>query len=190
MPGKAGILKDLSLYILDIAMNSVRAGAKHIEILLEEDADAVLTLTIRDDGCGMSEEQVSRLFDPFFTTRKTRGVGLGIPFLQMLAQQTGGDVTVASKSEQEYADHGTVVTAVFHADHIDFIPLGDLTESILTLIQGSPDVDFIYRHTTPSGSVTMDTAEMRSVLGDDISLASYEVLGFIKAYLQEQYQQF
>lgn len=182
-------MKDLSLYILDIAMNSVRAGAKHIAITLEERDDAVLTLTIEDDGCGMSQEQVQRLFDPFYTTRKTRSVGLGVPFLQMLARQTGGDVTVTSKSEAEFVDHGTVVTAVFHTDHIDFIPLGDLTESILTLIQGSPDVDFVYCHSTPSGSVRMDTAEMRSVLGEDISLGSYEVLAFIKEYLHEQYQQ-
>ncbi len=182
-------MKDLSLYVLDIAMNSVRAGAKHIAITLEEDSHAVLTLTIRDDGCGMSQEQVQRLFDPFYTTRKTRSVGLGVPFLQMLARQTGGDVTVVSKSAAEFADHGTVVTAVFHTDHIDFIPLGDLTESILTLIQGSPDVDFVYRHSTPSGSVKMDTAEMRSVLGEDISLGSYEVLAFIREFLHEQHQQ-
>ena len=73
-------MKDLSLYILDIAMNSVRAGAKHIAIRLEEQ-NAVLTLTIQDDGCGMTPEQVKRLFDPFYTTRKTRSVGLGVPFL-------------------------------------------------------------------------------------------------------------
>lgn len=181
-------MKDLSLYILDIAMNSVRAGAKHIEIRLEE-RDAVLTLTVQDDGCGMTPEQVRRLFDPFYTTRKTRSVGLGVPFLQMLARQTGGDVTVASKSAAEYADHGTVVTAVFHTDHIDFIPLGDLTETIVTLVQGSPDVDFVYCHCKPSGSVAMNTAEMRGILGEDIPLDSYEVLGFIRSYLQEQYQQ-
>ena len=181
-------MKDLSLYILDIAMNSIRAGAKHIEIRLVEQ-DAVLTLTIQDDGCGMTQEQVKRLFDPFYTTRKTRSVGLGIPFLQMLARQTGGDVAVASKSAAEFADHGTVVTAVFHTDHIDFIPLGDLTETMVTLVQGSPDIDFIYCHSTPRGSITMNTAEMRDILGEDIPLDSYEVLGFIKSYLQEQYQQ-
>ncbi|MCI8610930.1 MAG: sensor histidine kinase [Clostridiales bacterium] len=181
-------MKDLSLYILDIAMNSVRAGAKHIEIRLKEQ-NAILTLTIQDDGCGMTQEQVERLFDPFYTTRKTRSVGLGVPFLRMLAQQTGGDVSISSKSTTEYADHGTVVTAVFHTDHIDFIPLGDLTETVVTLIQGSPDVDFVYCHNTSYGSVTMDTAQMRSILGEDIPLDSYEVLNFIKSYLQEQYQQ-
>ena len=93
-------MKDLSLYILDIAMNSVRAGAKHIEIRLKEQ-NAILTLTIQDDGCGMTQEQVERLFDPFYTTRKTRSVGLGVPFLRMLAQQTGGDVSISSKSTTE-----------------------------------------------------------------------------------------
>ncbi len=181
-------MKDLSLYILDIAMNSVRAGAKHIAIRLEEQ-NAVLTLTIQDDGCGMTPEQVKRLFDPFYTTRKTRSVGLGVPFLRMLAQQTGGGVSISSKSETEYADHGTLVTAVFHTDHIDFIPLGNLTETIVTLIQGSPNVDFIYCHSMSCGSVAMDTAQMRSILGEGIPLDNYEVLSFIKSYLQEQYQQ-
>ena len=182
-------MKDLSLYILDITMNSVRAGARHIEVTLDE-IEHVLTLTVRDDGCGMTEEQVQRLFDPFFTTRTTRAVGLGVPFLQMLAQQTGGDVTVESRSEKEYDDHGTVVTATFHTDHIDFIPLGDLTETVLTLVQGNPEVDFFYRHSRDGAAVTMDTAEMRSVLGEEISLASYEVLAFIREYLHEQYQEF
>ena len=182
-------MTDLSLYILDITMNSVRAGATNISVLLEEE-NSVLTFTVKDNGCGMTREQVEKLSNPFFTTRTTRKVGLGVPFLRMLAEQTDGGVTIESRSEKEFEDHGTVVTATFHTDHIDFIPLGDLIETMITLIQGSPDVDFIYRHTTDKGiDVAMDTAEMRAVLGDSIPLNSFEVLAFIRGFLEDQYAQ-
>ncbi len=181
-------MTDLSLYILDITMNSVRAGGKNISVILTEE-DHVLTVKITDDGCGMTREQVARLADPFFTTRTTRKVGLGIPFLRMLAEQTGGGVTIESKSEAEYDDHGTAVTAVFHTDHIDFVPLGDLAETVVTLIQGNPDIDFVYKHSSEILDVSLDTKEMRAVLGGDIPLDSYEVLGFIRGFLADQYAQ-
>ena len=179
-------MKDISLYVLDIAMNSVRAGAPLIEISLLQ-KDALLTLDITDNGCGMTKEQVERLSDPFYTTRKTRKVGLGIPFLRMLAEQTGGSVSVYSKSEAAYEDHGTKVQAVFHTDHIDFVPIGDMGETVLTLIQGNPDRDFVYRHISESFSVELDTREMRQVLGEGVPLNSYSVLSFIRKYLSEQY---
>ena len=125
-------MKDLSLYVLDIAMNSVRAGAKHIAITLEEDSHAVLTLTIRDDGCGMSQEQVQRLFDPFYTTRKTRSVGLGVPFLQMLARQT--DVEIVKK--QDYIQ--TPNYNGYRSLHMDIkvpVYLSDRTEYVVAEIQ-------------------------------------------------------
>ena len=179
-------MTDLSLYILDITMNSVRAGAKNISVVLEEE-NSVLTVSITDNGCGMTAEQVEKLSNPFFTTRTTRKVGLGIPFLRLLAEQTGGKVEIASKSEKEHEDHGTVVRATFHSDHIDFVPLGDLVETVVTLIQGSPDIDFEYRHTSDKGiDVAMDTAEMRAVLGEDIPLNSFEVLAFIRGFLEDQ----
>lgn len=181
-------MKDLSLYILDIAMNSVRAGAKNISVLLSEE-DKVLTLQIIDDGCGMTAEQVEKLSNPFFTTRKTRKVGLGVPFLRMLSEMTGGSVTVESRSEAEFEDHGTTVTATFRVDHIDFIPLGDVVETMITLIQGNPDSDYVFRHTSDKVSVAMDTSEMRAILGGDVPLNTYEVLAFIREYLQGQYNE-
>lgn len=181
-------MKDLSLYILDITMNSVRAGASCIEISLTEE-NSVLTLKIKDNGCGMTKEQVEHLSDPFFTTRKTRKVGLGVPFLRMLAEMTGGSVDIVSKPESEGEGHGTEVTAVFHTDHIDFVPLGDLSETLITLIQGSPDTDFLYIHKTERAEVRLDTTEMRVILGGDVPLNSYEVLAFIREYLKDQYAQ-
>lgn len=180
-------MEEFSLYVLDITMNSVRAGADEIGITLEE-KDGMLTFTVSDNGCGMSKEQVARLSDPFYTTRKTRGVGLGVPFLTMLSEQTGGSVKIESRAEAEYPDdHGTVISATFGMDHIDFIPLGDMIGTVLTLIQGSPDINFTYDHITSAGTVHLSCAELRAVLGDDISLGSFEVLEWIRGYLEEGY---
>lgn len=180
-------MKELSLYILDITMNSVKAGASLIDISLKE-RDDVLTFTVKDNGCGMTKEQVERLADPFFTTRTTRNVGLGVPFLRMLAEQTGGTVTISSKSEMEYDDHGTVLEATFHMNSIDFIPLGDIISTVVTLIQGSPDINFVFNHFKALGEVSLSTSELREVLGD-VPLSTPEVLAWIRSYLEEQYEQ-
>ena len=179
-------MDELSLYVLDIVMNSVRAGAKNIEILIDEEGEW-LTFSVKDDGCGMTEEQVKKLSDPFFTTRKTRKVGLGVPFLRMLAEMTGGYVEIKSVHESVSGEHGTELLAKFGRHHIDFIPVGDLTGTVMTLIQGSPDIDFVYRHRGDGFDVNLDTRELKAVLGDDISLAEPEVLAWIKDYLNGQY---
>ena len=140
-------MKELSLNILDIAMNSVKAGAQHLAIELAE-ADNELTITIRDDGCGMSEEVVRRLSDPFYTTRTTRKVGMGVPFYLLAAEQTGGRVHIDSVPAPD-PRHGTVVTAVFRTDHIDFTPLGDIISTVTTLIHGYPDIDLTFIHQFP-----------------------------------------
>ena len=184
-------MDEFSLYVLDITMNSVRAGADTILISLTEE-DGWLTISVTDNGCGMSKEQVEKLSNPFFTTRKTRKVGLGVPFLTMLAEMTGGSVTITSIPEKnedgsENPDHGTVIKGIFGIDHIDFIPLGDMVETVKTLIQGSPDVNFSYVHTFPGGSVELHCAQLRAMLGEEISLAEPEILAWIGGYLQEQY---
>ena len=179
-------MKELSLYILDITMNSVRAGASDIGITLIE-KNNILDMFITDNGCGMTAEQVEKLSNPFFTTRTTRKVGLGVPFLRMLAEMTGGNVSIKSVPESESEDHGTEVHAVFHTDHIDFVPLGDIVETVITLIQGSPDVNFIYLHETDKGQVRLSVPEIKVILGEDIPLSSFEVLEWIKGYLSEQY---
>ncbi len=181
-------MKELSLNILDIAENSVKARATLTQILLDETADT-LTITIADNGCGMDEETVRRVVDPFYTTRTTRAVGLGLPLLKLEAEMTGGSVTVTSRHEKEHpADHGTVVTAVFRTDHIDCPPLGDVIATMVTLIQGHPDDDFLFRHTRAGCEpVELDTRQLREVLGD-VSLAAFEVLQWIQGFLTEAYQ--
>lgn len=179
-------MKELSLNILDVAENSVKAGATLTQILLEE-TNEELTLRILDDGCGMSEEVVRAVTDPFYTTRTTRKVGLGVPLLKLAAEQTGGSFEITSKTEAEFpSDHGTSVTARFYKNHLDFTPLGDVISSVTTLIQGHPDTDFLFSHTTGAGHVRLDTREIREALGG-VPLSEYEVIKWIEEYLKEQY---
>ncbi len=179
-------MKELSLNILDVAENSVKAGATLTEILLTEEGNE-LTLIIRDDGCGMNEEQVAAVIDPFFTTRTTRSVGLGVPLLKLAAEQTGGTLEIKSKTaEASPEEHGTEVKAVFHTDHIDFTPLGDVTSSLLTLIQGHPDTDFYFCHSKNGKSAELDTREVRAVL-EGVPLNTYDVIKWMEEYLKEQY---
>lgn len=177
---------EFSLYVLDITMNSVRAGADKISVSLTEEGDW-LYFTVSDNGCGMTTEQVEKLGNPFFTTRKTRNVGLGIPFLKMLAEMTGGEVQIHSVHESISPAHGTTTSARFGRNHIDFVPLGDMVDTVKTLIHGSPEIDFVYTHKTENGEVVLDTSEIRQILGEDISLAEPEILSWIEGNLREQY---
>ncbi|HBL83804.1 MAG: hypothetical protein A2Y17_08310 [Clostridiales bacterium GWF2_38_85] len=183
-------MKELSLNILDITQNSIKAGAKNISIFLDEDTNYKLTLRIIDDGCGMTAEVVERVKNPFFTSRTTRKVGLGIPFLTLAAEQTGGGVSIESFSESEYPEnHGTTITATFDLQHIDFTPLGDMVTTISLLIHGNPGLDFEFRHTKPSAVVELSTRQMLEVLGE-IPLDSPEVIEWIRESLAEQYLTF
>ncbi len=179
-------MKELSLNILDITENSVKAGATLTEILLEE-SGSKLTLIIKDDGCGMSPEVVKNVIDPFYTTRTTRSVGLGVPLLKMAAEQTGGSFCIESHTTPPDDFHGTTVTAVFDTSHIDFTPLGDVVASITTLIQGHPDTDFLFRHTKGGEEVLLDTRQLREIL-EGVPLNSYEVIKWTEEYLREQYE--
>ena len=177
-------MKELSLHLLDVAKNSVTAGARHVEIGLTEDGEGWLTIAIRDDGRGMDPEFLSRVTDPFTTTRTTRKVGLGLPLYRMAAEQTGGSLEIWSE-----VGKGTAVTARFLRRHLDCPPVGDLAGTVALLIQGSPDIELTYRHTTPNGTAKLSTAELREILGDDISLAEPEVFAWIQDYLTEQEEQ-
>lgn len=174
-------MKELSLHLLDVAKNSVSAGAEHVSITLDEGADGWLTLAIADDGRGMDPEFLARVTDPFTTTRTTRKVGLGLPLLRLTAEQTGGSLSIDST-----LGVGTTLTARFQRRHLDCPPLGDLPGAVALLIQGSPEIELTYRHTTPKGEAALSTAELRDILGEDISLAEPEVFAWIQDYLTEQ----
>lgn len=180
-------MKELSLNILDIAQNSIKAGAKLVKITLTE-TEELFTFEITDDGCGMTRDFLANVTDPFTTTRTTRKVGLGLPLLKMEAEMTGGHFEIESKSEKEFSDHGTRVLATFCKTSIDFIPLGDIIGTMCVLIQGAENVDFEFSHTLPEGTVTLSTAELRTVLGEDVPLSSPEVIEWVRGYLEESYQ--
>ena len=179
-------MKELSLNILDITENSVKAGADLIFISIFENEDQ-LSITIEDNGCGMSEQTVRSVTDPFYTTRTTRRVGLGIPLFKLSAEQTGGSFKIKSKYVEDHPDaHGTTVSALFNKKHLDFTPLGDIVSTVQTLIQGHPDVDFVFKHEKNNGRIDLDTREIRNVL-EDVPLSSYEVILWIGNELKNQY---
>ena len=175
-------MKELSLNILDITENSVKAGATLTEISITESGNK-LVISIKDDGCGMSEDIVRSVVDPFYTTRTTRKVGMGVPLFKMAAEQTGGKLEIVSNTGE---DHGTTVTAYFYKDHLDFTPLGDVISTVTTLIQGHPDTDFLFTHLIDDKEIRLDTRELRAVL-EGVPLNTYDVLEWIRGYLEEQY---
>jgi DNA mismatch repair ATPase MutL len=142
------MMEDLSLHILDVAENSIEANARRVAIRVEELVSKDrLVLEIVDNGRGMSPEEVSRALDPFFTTKKAKRVGLGLPLLAQAARATGGKATVRS-----IPGRGTKVRATFRLSHIDLQPLGDVAETLTVLMVAHPEVRFRYTHKTEAGS--------------------------------------
>ena len=148
----------MSLHILDIVENSIRAKASRIEIKVVEDTRKdLLTIEIKDNGQGIDEETIKKVVDPFFTTRTTRKVGLGLPLLSQAARESGGDVEIESK-----VGRGTRVKATFGYSHIDRKPLGNMEKTLITLIAGNPEVDFRYEHKKDELEYHLDTKEIRA----------------------------
>lgn len=133
-------MNNLSFHITDIVANSMRAGASQVTIVLTLTQE-MITIEVKDNGCGMDKETLQRATNPFYTTRTTRKVGLGLPFLIQNAEQTGGNVVVESMPGK-----GTTVIARFMASHIDCPPWGDLAGTIATLITGNPEVNIVFRY--------------------------------------------
>ncbi|MBR4889999.1 MAG: ATP-binding protein [Clostridia bacterium] len=172
---------ELSLHILDIANNSVKAEASLIEISVEENVSKnFLRISIKDDGCGMDKEFLAQVTDPFKTTRTTRKVGMGLSLFKAAAENTGGGLEI--KSEKGV---GTEVVVTFVYDHIDRQPLGDIGETLTTLISGNASVDFVYKHSVNDKEFLLDTRNIREILGGDISLGSPEIVIWMKDYIKE-----
>lgn len=172
-------MQEISLHILDITQNSITAGASLIRVELSRRPDRTLTVTVADNGCGMTPEQSAAVTNPFYTTRTTRRVGLGVPLFKMTCEMTGGTFRLESTRGK-----GTVMTAVYHEDHVDCLPLGDMASTMLSLIGANPTVDFLYSYRHGEAGFTLDTREIRAVMGD-IPVNAPEVLSFIKDYIEE-----
>ncbi len=175
------------MHIMDILQNSTRAKAKNITLEVSEDYSTdTLTLVFKDDGCGMSEEMVKNVINPFFTTRTTRKVGLGLPLLKQNAEMTNGSLNIISKEGE-----GTIVTAVFGLTHIDRPPMGDLAGTMVLTVAAHPEIHFVF-HFVRSNSkrdvnYILDTTELYEAL-DGVSLQEPEVMNYIKEMIEENIQ--
>jgi len=167
-------LRELSLHLLDIAENSISAGASRIVISVREDLVAdELWLEVVDNGKGMSPEMVANVLDPFVTTRTTRRVGLGIPLLKQAAEACVGFLTVESE-----LGVGTKLTAKFQHSHIDRMPLGNLEDTFITLLLGTPAVNWVFKYQFNDQSFEFDDTEFKEALGD-LPLSDFRVIEFL-----------
>jgi hypothetical protein len=166
---------ELSMHILDIVQNSLAAGSTRVEIRIREDLpEDLLIIEVKDNGRGISDAMLPRVTDPFVTTRTTRQIGLGLSLLKEAAERCGGCLEVYSVK-----DRGTRVVARFRLDHFDRAPLGDMGETMGILITGNPRVDFLYEHRVDAKKYTLETMEMREILGS-IGLEDPSVLDFVR----------
>ena len=175
------MMNELSLNILDIAQNSIAAGAKLVEIDVEEDNKSDrITIRVKDNGRGMSEDFLKTVEDPFITTRTTRKIGLGISFLKEAAEITGGSIIINS-----VLGVGTTITATFVKSHIDRQPTGNLTETIITLVTLNTEIDFIIKYKVDENEFIFSTQEVKTLLGEDAALNSPAIVIFLTEYVSE-----
>ena len=168
------------MHIQDIAQNSIAAKATEIGILVSEDSQRdILEIEIKDNGCGMSAETIQRVIDPFYTTRTTRKVGLGIPLFKMAAEMTGGRLDIESKIGE-----GTAVRAVFTRSHIDRAPLGDMESAIAQLICLNEDINITYHYKLDGAEFAISTDELKNEL-DGVPLSAPQVMQFVSEYIRE-----
>lgn len=176
-------MRELSLNVLDIAQNSISANSSLVEIeAFENTSKHELTLGVFDNGKGMNEEQLASVRDPFFTTRKTRKVGLGVPLFKMAAEMTGGSFEIESE-----VGKGTKVKAFFKTDSIDFTPLGDITSTIVLLITMNTHIDFVYCFQRDEKSFLLDTRQLKEILGG-VPLSEPEIARWLTEYINENTQ--
>jgi anti-sigma regulatory factor (Ser/Thr protein kinase) len=173
-------LKDLSLHILDLVENAIAAKAKKVEISIQEEPrEDRLVIEIEDDGIGMDYEVSQRATDPFFTTRSSRRVGLGLSLMAQAAQEAGGSLRIESEPEK-----GTKVVAKFQYHHIDRKPLGDMTETMTTLLMGNPELQISYVHQRDGKSYVL-TSQMLEERFKNQSRTHPELIQWLRKHLRE-----
>jgi len=173
-------MKDLSMHILDIIQNSVRANASYVELqIIENKGEDSYSITIKDNGDGMDEDMLAKVSDPFFTTRTTRKVGLGLPLLKQNAERTGGHMKISS-----VLGEGTKTEAVFSHSNIDRPSLGDISGTIMILVGANPDMKFVYTHKTDSGIYEFNTDDVKDIL-DGVPINDAEILEYLKQMIKE-----
>ncbi|MDO5523000.1 MAG: ATP-binding protein [Bacteroidia bacterium] len=170
---------DLAMHMMDIVQNSIRANATRIEIdFLEDSRKATLAFSVKDNGSGMAPETVEKLEDPFFTTRTTRRVGLGVPFLKMSSEQTGGSLKIQSE-----LGVGTTIEAVYKTNNPDCLPLGDLAGYMVLLLVANPEIHFSFRYRIDGSEFLLDTQELAQQ--GITELSNNEMASALKEYINE-----
>ena len=173
-------MKELSLHILDIIQNSISAGADTVIVKISEDTKSdTLDIEITDNGRGMTSEQLAQVGDPFYTTRATRRVGMGISLFKAAAERCNGKLEILSELNK-----GTRVVASFVHSHIDRAPIGNMPETMLTLISSNPQIDFIYKHYLDGRQFELDTRKIKEVIAG-MSINDPEIYCWLKGYLDE-----
>lgn len=168
------------MHILDITMNSIKADATLIQIKIEDSIkDNCLKITIKDNGRGMSEDVINKVANPFYTTRTTRKVGLGIPMLKESCERCNGYLKIYSQP-----GIGTTISCYFERNNIDRAPLGNMGETIMTIINSADNCELIYTHITDAGSFVFSTEEIKSIL-EGMDINDTNVLIWIKEYINE-----
>ena len=176
-------MRDLSMHVLDIAQNSVKANAKTVCITMTVDEQHWLTLVFEDDGDGMDAAFLQRVTDPFTTTRTTRKVGLGIPLLKENAEQTGGTIRIESELGK-----GTTLTATFDLNNIDCPPMGNMCETLFTLVLLNPDQpEFVFSARAPGQEASFDTRTVREARGG-VPLNQLDVAAWIREAINEEFK--
>lgn len=173
-------MNDLSMHIIDIIQNSISAGASLMHLRIEESIEKdLLSIEIEDNGKGIAKENIERLRDPFFTSRTTRKVGLGIPLLRDSALQSGGDVEIESE-----LGVGTKVKATFVHSNIDRPPLGDIANSFILMVSSNPLLDFVFDYCYNGTQYKFDTREVKEVL-DGIPLNEPSVIKMLTQMVRD-----
>jgi hypothetical protein len=172
-------LRELALHLLDIAENSVAANAKNISISVEENTtNDRLRMNVQDDGAGMDADTVAKVIDPFYTTRTTRKVGLGIPLLKEAAEACNGFLTIESEPGK-----GTRIDVEFQHSHIDRMPLGDLASTYLSLLIAYPHIHWVFQYQANNQDFEFDDAPIKKEL-EGIPLTEPEVLSYIRQMIE------
>lgn len=178
-------MEDISLHILDIVQNSIDAGAKDICItIIQNREEQFLELIIQDNGKGINRELIDKIIDPFYTTRKTRKVGMGLSLLKQNAEQTGGWLKIES-----IENIGTKIKAHFKTDHIDMIPEGNIPLSIKTIILGNPDIRLKFYYNYDNEFFSFDTNEVKKIIGNDTMINNPEILNYLYNYISHKIEE-
>lgn len=174
-------MEDLSLHILDVAENSIAAGARNIRITIAKDVSRdLLRIEVADDGKGMQPEELKMAANPSYTTKPDHKKGLGLSLLKEAATESNGRMEITSSPGQ-----GTTVTAMFQASHPNCKPLGNMTDTIVALVTACEDVDVVYVHVWEGRKVVFDTKDIREELAGD-PLQSAKARAVIRGYLSQE----